>query len=76
MVRHIRDNGYEICFVLFKALSRISDGQTDKKVREIETFDFEGANREQLLCKIQHDLREVQNEMQFHRNLRGKTHVL
>ena len=57
-------------------MSNISGGETDAKVREIETFDFEGSNREQLLCKIQQDLQEVQNVMQFHRNLRGKIDYL
>lgn len=55
-------------------MSEISEGETDEKVREIETFDFDGSNREQLLCKIQQGLHEMQNELQFHRNLKGKHH--
>jgi hypothetical protein len=65
-----------LCIDLFKALSDISNGDTDAKVREIETLDFEGSNQEQLLCKIQQDLRELQNVMQYHRNLRGKIYDL
>jgi hypothetical protein len=60
----------------FQALSDISDGETDDKVLEIETLDFEGSNREQLLCRIQQKLHKIENEMQFHHNLKGKIHAL
>ncbi|XP_056003197.1 uncharacterized protein LOC125661001 [Ostrea edulis] len=70
----MRDHSFKkIWASLKKALSEISEGETDEKVREIETFDFDGSNREQLLCKIQQGLHEMQNELQFHRNLKENT---
>ncbi|XP_056003199.1 uncharacterized protein LOC125661021 [Ostrea edulis] len=72
------DNSFKkIWTSLKKSLSEISEGGTDKKVHEIETFDFGGSNREQLLCKIQQGLHEMQKELQFHRNLKeNSTNVL
>ncbi|XP_062578676.1 uncharacterized protein LOC134240614 [Saccostrea cucullata] len=70
----INDNSYhKIWSSLKKALSEISDGETDDIVREIETFDLGVSNKEELLCRIQQEVRELKNELQFHRNLKENT---
>lgn len=53
---------------LTQSFSEISCGETDKVVREIESFDFEGCDREKLLCKIQKEMNDIKADLQFHRN--------
>lgn len=58
---------------LTRSFSEISCGETDKIVREIETFDFEGCDRETLLCKIQKELREIRDDLQYYNNWKVNT---
>nr|XP_034332510.1 uncharacterized protein LOC105324014 isoform X2 [Crassostrea gigas] len=58
---------------LIHAFSEISCGLTDSIVREIESFDFEGCDKENLLCKIQKEIRDIRDDMQFHYNWKVNT---
>ncbi|XP_061170710.1 uncharacterized protein LOC133180155 [Saccostrea echinata] len=69
----INENSFnKIWSSLKEALSEISEGEADAIVSEIETFDLEGSNKEELLCRIQQEVQEMRNELQFHLNLKGK----
>ncbi|XP_062567909.1 uncharacterized protein LOC134230148 [Saccostrea cucullata] len=70
----INENSFNKIWSSLKvALSEISDGETDAIVHGIERFDLEGSNKEELLCRIQQEVHELKNELQFHRNLRENT---
>ena len=59
-----------------QALSEISKGETDSIVREIESFDFGTSDKDELIRNIQHQIRELKEDLKFHRNLKGKLFFL
>lgn len=55
-----------------QALSEISNGESDSIVNDIESFDFGTSDKDELIRNIQQQIREVKEDLQFHRNLKGK----
>lgn len=55
-----------------QALSEISNGETDSLVRNIESYDFGTCDKDELIRNFQKQIREVKEDLQFHRNLKGK----
>lgn len=51
---------------LTRSFSEISCGETDNIVSKIGSLHFEGCDRENLLSKIQKELREIRGDLQFH----------
>nr|XP_022308349.1 uncharacterized protein LOC111114350 [Crassostrea virginica] len=56
--------------VLRKALSEISKGETDSIVRDIESFDFGTCDKDKLIKNIQQQIRELKEDLKFHRNIK------
>lgn len=58
--------------ILLQALSEISKGETDSIVRDIESFDFGTCDKDKLIKNIQQQIRELKEDLKFHRNIKGK----
>lgn len=58
---------------LTHTFSEISCGETDNIVFEIQSFDYEGCDIKNLLCKIQKELRDIRGDMQFYQNWKVNT---
>nr|XP_022308347.1 uncharacterized protein LOC111114349 [Crassostrea virginica] len=70
----IKNKNYKhMSTLLRKALSEISNGESDSIVSYIESFDFGTSDKDELIRNIQQQIREVQEDLQFHRNLKENT---
>ena len=55
-----------------QALSEISNGETESIVSDIESFDFGTCDKDELIRNIQQQIREIKEDLKFHRNIKGK----
>lgn len=55
-----------------QALCEISNGETDSVIHDIESFDFGTCDKDELIRNIQQQIRELKEDLKFHRNLKGK----
>lgn len=61
--------------IFLQALSEISNGESDSSVSNIESFDFGTSDNDELIRNFHQQIREVKEDLQFHRNLKGKKNI-